>query len=169
MPLLVMGFFPQEILMKHWLKVAICSLVLGGMLNGCFGSFGATRLLWSWNDSFGNKFVKTLIMWVFVIIPAYEIFIFADFWIINLIEFFMGSNPISSNYTVVPTEDGSMLATGANGDQYKFTAVDENRMIVEHDGVVLGEIAVDSNHQMVMTNYATADVQTLDLSNAPAM
>ena len=155
--------------MKHWFKVAICSVVLGAMLNGCFGSFGATRLLWNFNDSFSNKFVKTLIMWVFVIVPAYELFMFADFWIINLIEFFMGSNPIGSNITYQPTDDGSMVAVGENGEQLKFTAVDEHRMIVEHDGVVLGEVTVDDNHQMVMTNYATADVQTLDLSNAPAM
>ena len=155
--------------MKRWLKIAICSLVLGGMLNGCFGSFGATRMLWTWNNSFGNKFVKTLIMWVFVILPAYELFIFADFWVINLIEFFMGSNPIGNNITYQPTDDGSILAIGENGEQMKFTAVDDNRMIVEHDGVVLGEVAVGADRQMVMTNYATAEVQTIDLSNVPAM
>ena len=155
--------------MKRWLKVAVCSVCLGAMLNGCFGSFGATRWLWKWNDSFGNKFVKTLIYWVFIIVPAYELFMFADFWIINLIEFFKGSNPIGSNVSYEPTEDGSIVATTGDGQQYKFTAVDDNRMIVEKDGVVLGEVAVDANKQMTMTNYATADVQTLDLSNAPAM
>ena len=155
--------------MKHWLKVAICSVVLGAMLNGCFGSFGATRFLWQFNDSFGNKFVKTLIMWIFVIVPAYELFIFADFWVINMIEFFMGSNPIGNNVTYQPTDDGSMLAIGDNGEQIKFTAVDDNRMIVERDGVVLGEVAFDANKQVTMTNYANADVQTIDLSNVPAM
>lgn len=154
--------------MKHWIKVAICSVVLGAMLNGCFGSFGATRFLWNFNNSFSNAFLKTLIMWVFIIVPAYELFVCADFWIINMIEFFMGSNPIGSNITYQPTDDGSIVATGENG-QLKFTAVDENRMIVEHDGVVLGEIAVDGNKNMVMTNYATADVQSVDLSNVPAM
>ena len=155
--------------MKHWLKVAICSVVLGAMLNGCFGSFGATRFLWTFNDSFSNKFVKTLIMWIFVIVPAYELFMFADFWVINMIEFFTGSNPIGNNVTYQPTEDGSMLAIGDNGEQIKFTAVDDNRMIVERDGVVLGEVAFDANKQVTMTNYANADVQTLDLSNVPAM
>ena len=156
--------------MKHWIKVAICSVVLGAMLNGCFGSFGATRWLWTFNDSFGNKFVKTLIMWIFVILPVYELFVFADFWIINLIEFFMGSNPImGSNITYETTDDGSILATDENGQQLKFTAVDENRMIVEKDGVILGEVKRDADNKMVMTNYATAEVQTIDLSNAPAM
>ena len=104
-----------------------------------------------------------------VIVPAYELFIFADFWVINMIEFFTGSNPIGNNVTYQPTEDGSMLAIGDNGEQIKFTAVDDNRMIVERDGVVLGEVAFDANKQVTMTNYANADVQTLDLSNVPAM
>ena len=156
--------------MKRWLKVAICTIVLGAMLNGCFGSYGAARWLWSWNNTFGNKFVKTLIYWVFIIIPAYELFMFADFWIINTIEFFTGSNPIGSNITYESTDDGSVVATGETGESIKFTAVDDNRMIVERDGVVLGEMTFDKDSKNVtMTNYATADVQTLDLTQAPAV
>ena len=154
--------------MKRWFKVAICTIVLGAMLNGCFGSFGATRWLWNWNSQISNKWVNTIIYWLFIILPAYELFVFADFWIINTIEFFMGSNPIGNNITYEPTDDGSVMAVGENGSM-KFTAVDDNRMIVERDGVVLGEISVDQNKQMVMTNYATAEVQTLDLSQVPAV
>ena len=154
--------------MKHWFKVAVCSIVLAATLNGCFGSFGATRWLWSWNDSFGNKFVKTLIYWLFIIIPAYELFMFADFWIINLIEFFMGSNPIGNNIQYIPNDDGTITAMGDNGQSLKFTAVDDNRMIVEHDGVVLGEVAIDANKNMIMTNYANAQVDSIDLSGVNA-
>ena len=154
--------------MKHWFKVAVCSIALAAMLNGCFGSFGATRWLWSWNDSFGNKFVKTLIYWVFLIIPAYGLFMFADFWIINLIEFFMGSNPIGNNIQYIPNDDGTITAMGDNGESLKFTAVDDNRMIVEHDGVVLGEVALDGNNSMIMTNYANAQVESIDLNGVNA-
>ena len=153
--------------MKRWFKIAICTILLGATLNGCFGSYGATRWLWTWNSQVSNKWVNTIIYWLFIILPAYELFVFADFWIINTIEFFMGSNPIGNNITYEPTDDGSVLAVGENGSM-KFTAVDDNRMIVERDGVVLGEISVDQNKQMVMTNYANAEVQTLDLSEMPA-
>ena len=156
--------------MKRWLKVAICSLVLGGLLNGCFGSFGATRLLYNFNASVhSNVFVQTLVMWCFTILPAYELFMFADWLIINMIEFFMGSNPIGSNVTFEPAEDGTMTAIAEDGTKLKFTAVDEHRMIVEHDGVVLGEVQFDESRHVTMTNYATADVQAVDLENAPAM
>lgn len=156
--------------MKRWIKVAACSLALAGLLNGCFGSFGATRLLWNFNKNVhSNVFVQTLVMWCFTILPAYELFIFADWLIINMIEFFMGSNPIGNNIQYVPGDDGTITAMGENGESLKFTAVAENRMIVEHDGVVLGEITVDQNKNVTMTNYATADVQNIDLNSIPAM
>ncbi len=156
--------------MKRWIKVAACSLALAGLLNGCFGSFGATRLLWNFNKNVhSNVFVQTLVMWCFTILPAYELFIFADWLIINMIEFFMGSNPIGNNIQYIPGDDGTITAMGENGESLKFTAVAENRMIVEHDGVVLGEVTVDQNKNVTMTNYATADVQNLDLNSIPAM
>lgn len=156
--------------MKRWFKVAVCSIALGAMLNGCFGSFGATRFLWNVNKNVhSNVFVQTLVMWCFTILPAYELFVFADWAIINIIEFFMGSNPIGSNFEYTPNDDGTITAMDENGNKLKFTAVDDNRMIVEQDGVVLGEVALDNNKNITMTNYATADVQKLNLNDVPAM
>ena len=156
--------------MKHWFKVALCTLAIAGLLNGCFGSFGATKLLWNFNRSVhSNVFVQTIVMWCFTILPAYGAVIFADWAIINIIEFFKGSNPIGSNLEYTPNEDGSVVATDENGNSLKFTAVSENRMIVERDGVVLGEVAVDENKNITMTNYATADVRQLNPNEIPAM
>ncbi len=154
--------------MKRWLKVLACTITLGAVLNGCFGAFGATRLLYNFNDSFSNKFVKTLIMWVFTIVPAYELFMVADWLVINTIEFWMGSNPVGSNVQFVPVEDGSMMAVDENGELLKFTAVADDRMIVEREGVVLGEIKVDADKNMTMVNYATSEVKTVDLHAVPA-
>lgn len=156
--------------MKRWFKVAVCSLALAGLLNGCFGSFGATRLLYNFNKGVhSNVFVQTLVMWCFTILPAYELFIFADWLIINMIEFFMGSNPIGSNVTYIPNDDGTITAMTEDGQALKFTAVDSHRMIVENDGKVLGEVTFDENKNVTMTNYATADVQAFDLNTIPAM
>lgn len=156
--------------MKRWFKVVACSLALAGLLNGCFGSFGATRLLYNFNkDVHSNVFVQTLVMWCFTVLPAYGLFIFADWLIINIIEFFMGSNPIGNNVSFEPQEDGSILASGDNGESIKFTAVDDGRMIVEHNGTVLGEVAIDGQKNVTMTNYANADVKVVDLNAVPAM
>ncbi len=156
--------------MKHWFKVAICTLALAGLLNGCFGSFGATKLLWNFNRNVhSNVFVQTIVMWCFTILPAYGAVIFADWAVINIIEFFQGSNPIGSNLEYTPNEDGSVTAMDENGNTLKFTAVGENRMIVERDGVVVGEVAVDENQTITMTNYATADVQQISPNAIPAM
>ena len=156
--------------MKRWLTMAVCTVALGAMLSGCFGSFGATRLLWTFNKNVhANVFVQTLVMWCFTILPAYGLFMFADWLIINMIEFFMGHNPVMGNVEYIPNEDGSITAMGENGDSLRFTAVDENRMIVEHDGVVLGEVTMGQDKTVTMTNYATADVQTIDMNAVPAM
>ena len=87
--------------MKRFLKVAICSVVLGGILNGCFGSFSATRFLYNVNEGVSsNVFLQTLVMWCFTILPAYELFMFADWLVINMIEFvhkrYAALNPTSS-------------------------------------------------------------------------
>jgi len=83
--------------MKRFLKVAICSVVLGGILNGCFGSFSATRFLYNVNEGVSsNVFLQTLVMWCFTILPAYELFMLADWLVINMIEFFVGHPVIGS-------------------------------------------------------------------------
>ena len=81
----------------------------------------------------------------------------------------MGSNPIGNNVSFEPQEDGSILASGDNGESIKFTAVDDGRMIVEHNGTVLGEVAIDGQKNVTMTNYANADVKVVDLNAVPAM
>ena len=153
--------------MKRKLKVLISVVALGAILNGCFGSFGATRFLWTFNDSFDNKFVKTLIMWCFTIVPAYPLFILADFWVINLIEFWSGSNPVwGANYEY--TDDGALLVHLEDGD-LRVVPVSENRMLVERDGAVVGEVFLGDDKKIRMTDYATAEVRELDASHLPEM
>ncbi len=150
--------------MKRFLKVAICSVVLGGILNGCFGSFSATRFLWSVNASVSsNVFVQTLIMWCFTILPAYSLFIFADWLILNMVEFFIGHPIFGGDFEFTPNEDGTITAHNDSGETLKFTAVGENRMIVESNGAVLGEVSIDGKKNVVMTNYATAEQKSFAL------
>lgn len=150
--------------MKRFLKVAICSVVLGGILNGCFGSFSATRFLYNVNEGVSsNVFLQTLVMWCFTILPAYELFMLADWLVINMIEFFVGHPVIGSNFDFTPNDDGTITARSDDGQVFKFTAVGDNRMLVESDGTVLGEVHIDDKKNVTMTNYANAEQKTIAL------
>lgn len=71
--------------------------------SGCYGQFALTRKLYEWNGSLGNKFLNTVVMWAFLIVPVYEVCSFVDLVVLNLIEFWTGSNPMA----VLEHEDGS--------------------------------------------------------------
>lgn len=148
--------------MKRFFKVAVCSIVLSGILNGCFGSFSATRLLYNFNEGVSsNVFLQTLVMWCFTILPAYGLFIFADWLILNIIEFFTGAPVVGSNFEFTPNDDGTITARNDEGQEFKFTAVGENRMLVESNGTILGEVNIDGKKNVTMTNYANAERKTL--------
>ena len=84
-----------------------CSLALAG----CFGSFGATRALWEWNDEVhSSKWVKWLVFLGLSIIPVYLLFVMADTLVLNSVEFWTGSNPIKSG------ADGRTITRVATAD-----------------------------------------------------
>jgi len=72
----------------------VIAVMLLSIISGCFGSFNLTRKLYKWNESVGDKWVNTAVMWVFVIIPVYEVCGFIDFAILNTVEFWTGENPL---------------------------------------------------------------------------
>lgn len=77
---------------------------------GCFGKFELTRKIYNWNQEIsGNWFVRTIVMWVLIIIPVYGIGWVLDFILFNLIECLTGSNILAR------LDDNSvMIATGEN-------------------------------------------------------
>ncbi len=85
------------------LLALVMAFSLGGVSTGCFGKFALTRKIYTINEGMGSKFVQTIIFWVFIIIPVYEVASFLDFFILNLIEFWTGSNPMA----VVEHQDGA--------------------------------------------------------------
>jgi hypothetical protein len=88
-----------------------CTLVL----SGCFGSFGAVRALWDWNDDVSSsKWVDWLVFLGLSIIPVYELFVLADVLVLNSVEFWTGSNPVKNaeggrSVTRVATADPNTL------------------------------------------------------------
>ncbi len=87
-------------------KLIISFLSFGIVLSstvGCFGKFALVRKVYGFNDSINagsgliNRFVKTLVFYVFCFLPVYGIAGLIDVVILNLIEFWTGSNPLAQN------------------------------------------------------------------------
>jgi len=80
--------------MKAVIKILAVFLVVI-LLSGCFGNFQLTRNLYNWNSNVGDDFANTAVMWVMIIVPVYEACGFIDFFILNVVEFWTGENPMS--------------------------------------------------------------------------
>jgi hypothetical protein len=121
--------------MKVFRKYALLALVAwaGLFQAGCFGKFALTRKLYSWNESVGSKFVQSLVMWVMFIIPVYQLVGFIDIVILNLIEFWSGSNPIS-----MKAGEMERQLVVKDGETFEITATQNRFDIVQITGEKAG-------------------------------
>jgi hypothetical protein len=111
-------------------------LSLGFAQTGCFGEFALTRKAYNWHASIGNKFVRSLLLWIpmgFV----YSITAFVDVVILNLIEFWSGSNPMSMN-----EGDYEMQLATINGVDYKIEATKDTFTTTQLTGEQAGEVRI---------------------------
>ncbi|MDX2011655.1 MAG: DUF3332 domain-containing protein [Myxococcaceae bacterium] len=116
----------------------VVSALAAAASTGCYGKFAATKKLHDWNGSFGSKFVSTLIFWLFLILPVYELFALGDALIFNLIEFWTGSNPLAT----VTHADGSTTTLARVGpDTVRVVRHLEGQVVADVDLVVAGDAA----------------------------
>ena len=105
----------------NWLVAA----TLGSLLvfqAGCIGSFRLTGSLLSWNKQLSNKFVNELVFLGLTVMPVYFFSLMGDAFIFNTIEFWGGSNPISST-----VEGGDAVASTRTFEQGELKVVLERR------------------------------------------
>ncbi|HPM77376.1 MAG TPA: DUF3332 family protein [bacterium] len=91
------------------LLAALLVLTTFGLFTAsCMGSFALTFKLYNWNKTLGNKWIASLVLAIFVILPVYGIAALIDWIILNVIEFYSGQNPLAAgeNATVVTQLDG---------------------------------------------------------------
>ncbi len=101
------------------MKKALSLAMVLAFTSACFGSFGLTRKLWTFNkDVSSEKFVQELVYLGLVIIPVYELAALGDALIFNSIEFWGGKNPVLSGsdtkgdpVAVLRTDRGMRLET----------------------------------------------------------
>jgi nucleoside diphosphate kinase len=82
---------------KTLLSLALVGSILatGISLQGCYGSFNLTKKVYQFNGSLGNKWVKSLVQFVFGG-PVYGVTTTIDVLVLNVIEFWTGSNPVAA-------------------------------------------------------------------------
>jgi hypothetical protein len=137
----------------------VTALALASFTTGCFGQFALTRKLYNWNDGLGNKFVKTVVLWAFMIIPVYEVLGLADLWVLNVIEFWGGSNPVA-NLHMQQLPDGSVQVE-RDGLVMRLVPTGENRFDIFRDGKLAGTATVTGDRGMIFTMAESGQVVRL--------
>ena len=117
-------------------SIALClSLAIGlTAFQGCIGNFKLTNKVLKWNQKVSNKFVNELLFLVMHIIPVYPITILVDILVLNSIEFWTGSNPISMK----PGEKETQYVS-KDGVEYKIEATQNKFHIVQLEGPNKGD------------------------------
>ncbi|MCK9557827.1 MAG: DUF3332 domain-containing protein [Candidatus Cloacimonetes bacterium] len=106
-------------------SMALVAIILTVGVAGCFGNFAATRKVYEFNETFGDKWVNTVMFWVLSIVPVYSVASFADVVLFNTIEFWTGSNPIAMG----PNDEVIKYAS-EDGKNLKIT-IRQNEVLVE--------------------------------------
>ena len=100
---------------KKFLSVGVILLVASSItFTSCIGSFALTNKVLSWNQQVGNKFVNELVFVAFWVVPVYELSCIADVLVINTIEFWSGSNPVTASTQVVDGKDARYIVQRDN-------------------------------------------------------
>lgn len=135
---------------KLFKKIVVLVLVatMAVMSVGCYGSFALTKKVYNWNGSLGNKWVIELVYLV-ISYPVYGVAGFIDSVILNSIEFWTGTNPMSATLT---SEDGSQVAFNAEKKEITVSYGDKKFIV----GMVNGKATV-MNEQGVAMAYVESD------------
>ena len=82
--------------MKRLISAVLAMAVAMVSLQGCYGKMALTKKVYKLNGEVSDKYLRSLVTWVFVIVPVYGVSALADFVLFNTIEFWSGNNPIAS-------------------------------------------------------------------------
>ncbi|MBU5635971.1 DUF3332 domain-containing protein [Geomonas sp. Red69] len=97
------------------ITAALLAMVMAMVsLQGCYGKMALTRKVYQVNGEVGDKYLRSLVTWVFIIVPVYGIAALVDFVLFNTIEFWSGHNPVA--------QGEKDFQYSENGDTFKVHA-----------------------------------------------
>jgi len=165
-------------LRRHATGIAlVTSLSILG--TGCFGTFTLTRKVYEFNKGVGDKFVQSILFWAMTIVPIYSIAATVDIFILNLLEFWTGSNPL----TMAPGDTTSQDLE-VDGITLRLTLMDQGRTLQVArvvDGALVdvitmtganayGEaVAMDAQGQVLTTAHELAGAITVETSEGDVL
>ncbi|MGH7377087.1 MAG: DUF3332 family protein [Candidatus Methylomirabilales bacterium] len=76
----------------RWVTVALLVALLP-LATSCYGRFQLVRNVYEANSSVKDKYVRSAVTWLFVVVPVYGLAGLVDFLVLNVIEFWQGKNP----------------------------------------------------------------------------
>lgn len=122
--------------MKKLLSIFLSALMLWiiSFQTACIGAFNLTENYWEWNRGIGKWPGAVLFFFLGGIITSITLFV--DILILNLIEFWTGTNPMSMN----PGDMEKQLVMGSDGIMYEVVATQNRFDIYQLDGPNKGEI-----------------------------
>lgn len=100
--------------MKRIISAVLAMAVAMVSLQGCYGKMALTKKVYRLNGEVSDKYLRSLVTWIFVLAPVYTASVLADFILFNTIEFWSGNNPIASG-------EKSFQYT-ENGESYRINA-----------------------------------------------
>lgn len=137
------------------------------LLSGCFGEFALTRKLYNWNSQVGNqgsidgRLINTVVWWAFNIIPVYGVAGAADALVLNVIEFWQGTNPMAMQAGEIETRFAEI-----DGRSYEIIAT-RNRMEIREQAdngasfaLVFNPVSQSWNLELAGQTATIASVQT---------
>jgi Domain of unknown function (DUF3332) len=142
--------------MTQWWKRLILLLAVTSFASvtvSCYGSFGLTKKIYKWNGTLGNKFVGSLVFWILIVLPVYEVALVADYFVLNVIEFWTGNQLVALGETKIITKDGVTMELSS--PRPGVLVIKSHDMIMEaHEG---GAVIRDTQGNLVAELTPTED------------
>jgi hypothetical protein len=141
---------------------------------GCFGKFALTRKLYEFTADFGKP-LDTIIMWCMFIVPIYEIAGFVDIAILNLVEFWTGSNPLAMNEGETETRmlahEGRTYEVVTTKNRYDITELENvtNSFAVVYDDIENAWFLHNNDQVIKMTEEVKGEINFFNLDGEIAM
>lgn len=124
-------------------------------LGGCYGSFNAVKKLHAWNGTLGDGVVTQVAFWALALVQVYTLFALGDTFVLNVIEFWTGGNPLA-DADDVRVIDGR-IAFERDGRSYRIEPVDEATLRVEVDGLHVGDAEIQPDGGLLIRDRHTGE------------
>jgi hypothetical protein len=165
-------FWRKEYMMSRFGHRVIAAIVLVGVMTmstACYGPFNLTKNVYHWNSnikgngSINDKWMKELVFFGMLIVPAYMFSALLDTFIFNSMHFWTGESPIKESAV---DNDGNQKVVTLGDTTIRWTPSEDGAMVTyERHGIVERRATIVTT----ATGYRLVDENEVLLSEAEYM